>query len=588
MKPKAFQTNWLLTIFFTILLSVTGKSQTVTWGNQVFRIDTLADHLGFPWEVSYGPDDSLWVTESRGYKVTKIHARNGGKRTILNLQGNNDFGRPDITGGQWPQGGLMGLALHPKLLSGKPYVYLAYVYQFDNCLAGNLGCFFWTRVVRYTYNSANGTLGSPIIMLNALPGSNDHNSGRMTIGPDPTTPSDTSRFRLYYTIGDMGAGQFNNQNRTNNAQDVNVYEGKILRLNLEPDAAQSGGDEWIPDNNPFPTSGPVTNKTAVYSYGHRNPQGVKWGYVFGVWRLYSSEHGDKSDDEVNIINSGTNYGWPRVAGLCDDNYNTADGNSNNNMLANQMVPNEIVTFCNGTPNQQPMFSLFNASAASIPSSGANIFTWPTVAPSSIDFYQTNYSNSIPGWRGSLLVTSLKYGMFRLKLKPFDGSVVDSTSTGSITDTIPYFHGNRIRDVAINPHGDTLYFAIDSSGSTSGPTGGFSGGSVGTANAGRILRVVYLTTLAISDYIPAQPVNNRTYVKVYPNPASKILYVQSKRGMHKPLRVELMDMTGKVVLQATTSKDNFSIGLEGFGKGMYVLKLYNGYGVLMTTEKVIIQ
>ncbi len=587
MKPKTFTTSRLLIIFLTILMSVTGRSQTVTWGNQVFLIDTLAENLGFPWEVTYGPDDSLWVTESRGYKVTKIHAVNGGKRTILNLANNKDFNRPDISGGQWPQGGLMGLALHPKLLTGKPYVYLAYVYQFDNCLSNNDGCFFWTRVVRYTYNLVNKSLGSPVIMLDALPGSNDHNSGRMTIGPDPFTPGDTTRFRLYYTIGDMGAGQFTNQNRQNNAQDINVYEGKILRLNLEPDASQSGGDEWIPDNNPFPVSGPVTNKTAVYSYGHRNPQGVQWGWISGVPRLYSSEHGDKSDDEVNIINQGTNYGWPKVAGLCDDNYNTFDGNGNNNMLANQTVPNEIATFCNGTPNQQPMFSLFNASAASIPSSGANIYTWPTVAPSSIDFYKDNYSNSIPGWRNSLIVTSLKYGMFRLKLKQ-PGDRVDSTATGSITDTIPYFHGNRIRDVAINPHGDTLYFAIDSSGATSGPTGGFNGANTNTANAGRILRVVYITTLAINNYVPAQPVNNRTYVKVYPNPASKILYVQSKRGMHKPLRVELWDMTGKLSMQASTSKDNFSIGLDGLSKGMYVLKLYNGYGVLMTTEKVIIQ
>jgi hypothetical protein len=163
--------------------------------------------------------------------------------------GNNDFGRPDMTGAnatRW----LDGISLHPKLLK-VTYVYLAYVYQFDNCLSNNGGCFFWTRIVRYTYNPANGTLGSPITMLNALPGSNDHNSGRMTIGPDPGSAYDTATFKLYYSIGDMGAGQFNNLNRTNNAQNVNVYEGKILRLNLEPDPSQSGGDEWIPDNNLF-------------------------------------------------------------------------------------------------------------------------------------------------------------------------------------------------------------------------------------------------------------------------------------------------------------------------------------------------
>ncbi|MFM9910714.1 MAG: PQQ-dependent sugar dehydrogenase [Chitinophagaceae bacterium] len=587
MKPYTHQIRVLISSLFILLILFNTKAQVVTWNNQVFRIDTLTAQLGFPWEISYGPDDSLWVTEARMYRITKVHARNGGKRILLDLNNLINFNRSIA---QWPQGGLMGMALHPQLLGGKPYVYVALVYfkyptsgsPNNNLCSGTTGnhpCFFKTKILRYTYNAASGTLNSsPDIVLDDLSGSNDHNSGRLTIGPDNL---------LYYTIGDMGAGQFNNQTRTNNAQDINVYEGKILRLNTEPDAAQSGGAEWIPDTNPFPTSGPVTSKTPVFSYGHRNPQGIQWGNVAGTWRLYSSEHGDKSDDEVNIINAGINYGWPKVAGLCDDNYNTADGNSNNNVLANQTVPNEIATFCNGTPNQEPMFSLFNAAAASIPSSGANIFTWPTVAPSGIDFYGT-YSNTIPGWSNSLLVTSLKYGLFRLKIKSPLGDRVDSTSTSSITDTIPYFHGNRIRDVAINPHGDTLYFAIDSSGSTSGPTGGFSGSSTATPNAGRILRVVYISTLALREYIPLKPVYNRTFVKLYPNPASKILYVQSKRGMHKPLRVELWDISGKLMLQATTGKDNFSINVENFGRGMYILKLYNGFGVLMTTEKVIIQ
>lgn len=575
-------------LVFLMLLFCSGRalSQTVTWNNQVFRIDTLASQLGFPWEITYGPDDSLWVTEARTYKITKVHARNGGKRTVLDLTSMLNFNRSIA---QWPQGGLMGLALHPNLLSGKPYVYVALVYyRYPNTgspnnslcsgTTGDHPCYFKTKILRYTYNPANGSLnGSPDIVIDDLMGSNDHNSGRLTIGPDNY---------LYYTIGDMGAGQFNNQVRTNNAQNINIYEGKILRLNTEPDAAQSGGAEWIPDSNPFPTSGPATSKTPVYSYGHRNPQGVQWGNYAGTWRLYSSEHGDKSDDEVNIIEAGMNYGWPKVAGLCDDNYNTADGNANNNLLANQTVPNEIATFCNGTPNQQPMFSLFNASAASIPSSSANIFTWPTVAPSSIDYYGT-YPHTIPGWANSVIVTSLKYGMFRLKLKT-PGDRVDSASTSSITDTIPYFHGNRIRDVAIHPNGDTLYFAIDSSGSTSGPTGGFSGGSTPTPNAGRILRVTYVSTLALHDYVPARPVYNRTYVKVYPNPATRVIYVQSKRGMHKPLRAELWDISGKLVLQGTTSSDNFSLGLEGVSKGMYIFKLYNGFGVQITTEKIIVQ
>src|SRR5688500_18824558 len=109
-------------------LYVTSLGQEEVWSEQVCKLEPLTDHLGLPWEVTYGPDDSLWVTESRGYFVTKVHPNTGGKRVVLNLQGMKvNFNRPDKTGGQWPQGGLMGLALHPQLLSGKPYVYLAYV-----------------------------------------------------------------------------------------------------------------------------------------------------------------------------------------------------------------------------------------------------------------------------------------------------------------------------------------------------------------------------------------------------------------------------------------------------------------------------
>ncbi|MBC7849473.1 MAG: PQQ-dependent sugar dehydrogenase [Chitinophagaceae bacterium] len=582
MKSRSLQSRLLVAIVLSCVFSSDTFSQQVTWNNQVFRVDTLAENLSYPWEITYGPDDSIWVTEARSYKVRKIHPRNKGNRVIANLINDKNFTQ---TSGQiWPQGGMMGLAIHPNFNGGDRYVYVAYVYRRNGTCNNGTGspCNFNTKIVRFLYpdtGSRRYTLCYGDTLISSLTGSNDHNSGRMTIGPDNL---------LYYSIGDMGAGQFNNASRTNNAQVLTSNEGKILRFNLKPDASQTGEARWIPDTNPYPGSGPVTSKTPVYSFGHRNPQGLVWGTVNAVSRLYSSEHGDKSDDEVNIINSTANYGWPKVAGLGDNNYNSFDGFANNNILAGQTIGRED-TFCTNQGTTAPMFSLFNATAASINGLGGDIFTWPTIAPSSIDFYKDGYSNAIPGWRNSILVPSLKHGLFRLKLKMTNGAQVDSNSTASITDTIPYFHGNRIRDIAINPHGDTLYIAIDSSGNTSGPTGGFgSGSATSTVNAGRILRIVYLTTLAIRDYIPERPVNNRTYVKVYPNPASKTLYVQSKRGMHKPLRVEFWDMSGKLSMNLTTTRDNFAIGLEGLSRGVYIFKMYNGFGVLMTTEKIIIQ
>jgi glucose/arabinose dehydrogenase len=85
-------------------------------------------------------------------------------------------------------------------------------------------------------------LESPVTILENIPGSNDHNSARISIGPD---------LKLYYSVRDMGAGQYDNISRTNNAQNLTIYEGKILRLNTEPDGIGS----WIPTDNPFTNGG---------------------------------------------------------------------------------------------------------------------------------------------------------------------------------------------------------------------------------------------------------------------------------------------------------------------------------------------
>jgi PQQ-dependent dehydrogenase (s-GDH family) len=574
-------------IIVLILAVLNAPAQfTQTWNGQVFILDTSSPRMSYPWEIIYGPDDSLWITEARSYLVTKMHPGNYGKRTILNLSSQRNFANPSS---QWPQGGLMGMALHPNLLTGKPYVYLAFVYfKYGNTgspnnslcsgTTGNHPCFYKTKIVRYTYNLVNKTLGSPVIVLDNISGSNDHNSGRLKIGPD---------LKLYYTVGDMGAGQFNNLNRTNNAQDPDEYEGKVLRLNTEPDADPNDPadpfNEWIPNDNPFTHS--VTGYTlATYSYGHRNAQGLAWGNVAGTDILYSSEHGDKSDDEVNIIEAGQNYGWPKVAGKCDNNYNTFDGFSTNDQLAGQNIGRED-TFCASHNVKEPIFQLLNATPSQINGENSgNIYTWYTVAPSSIEFYGDNY---IPGWHNSLLVTSLKYGMYRLKLNS-TGTGIDPTSTTQAIDTIPYFHGFRIRDLAIAPTGDTLFFIIDSTGNTSGPTGGFngSGNSNLTDGGGKILRAIFATQLDLKDYTPRNPVNNRTFVSVFPNPTSKMLFVETIKGLRKPIRMQLYDELGRMITEQTTSKDNFSIDISPFMSGMYVLKLYDANDALVTTEKVL--
>ena len=593
-----------LLVLSCLVLSFTGYSQVVAFNGQYFKIDTLyplydiPSHnkgLSYPWEITYGPDDSLWITEAHRYRIWKIHPGDKGSRILLDLSAVASFDYYDMPNGYpAPQGGLMGLALHPRLLSGKPYIYVALVYDIfgtsgspnNSVCAGsgsvsNQPCFYKTKILRYTYNTITHTLGSPTIVLDNLMGSNDHNSGRLKVSP---VPESDGNYHLYYTIGDQGAGQFNNGFRTNNAQNKDVYEGKVLRLNTETDGDVDDGafSPWIPNDNPISNS--VSGKVnAVYSFGHRNAQGLVWAHVGAQYILYNSEHGDKSDDEVNIITPGDNYGWPKVAGMCDDNYTTADANPNNDKLANQTVTDEK-SFCVANNVVEPLFSFFNVSGNSIPSSGSSNYTWPTIAPSSIDYYDQAY---IPGWTNSLLVTSLKLGMYRLKLKP-DGSAVDSSSTAQITDTIPYLHEYRIRDLAIAPTGDTLFLAIDSSGSTSGPTGGFSGATVATKTPGHILRMVYLPNpLETPDKPVLKKKEKINTTVVFPNPASDHLEVICRDLLQQPFTVSMFDMSGRILLTEIFTGSHFIVQLENIPPGLYIFKMLEGNGSVVTIQKILV-
>ncbi len=555
------------------------SAQTFTSHGQTFKLDVLYPQTGTtgmnsPWEVLYGPDDSLWVTEAHNYKIWKIHPGDKGNRVILDLSGSKDFTNPPA----WPQGGLMGMAIHPGFFSGKPWVYIAYVYHLVGCNAGAAPCSYTTKIVRYGYNAANGSLTYMDDLLNNLNGSNDHNSGRLRISP---LPESDGAYHLYYTIGDMGAGNLSNINRQNNAQDTTILEGKVLRLNTEPDPAQSGGAEWVPDDNPFPAGAAGTAKSAIYSYGHRNPQGLVFGSVDGglSYTLYSSEHADKSDDEINIIRPHTNYGWPKVAGLCDDNYSSFSGDSM--YLANKSVISET-SFCATNDVQEPIYSFYNWSRAANKTAGAlGNMSWPTIAPASLAFYD---SYAIPGWRYSLLVPSLKNGLFRLKLKA-DGQTIDSSGAA---DTIHYLAGYRLRNITVAPTGDTLFIAVDNSCCTLGNPGTI-GNSVASPDLGYILRMVYLSTLPLKeDTLSGGPVNNREYVRVYPNPAHDDLLIDCRKPVHKPLLAQLYDMTGQWVRGKTTSQDSFSIDIRDLRPGMYIFKLSNGYAIPVTTEKIIIR
>ena len=573
-------------LFACLCITLTTSAQsTLTYYSQTFTIDTLYPASGTtgmnsPWEVLYGPDDSLWVTASHDYKIYKINPRDKGSRMVLDMNSYKDFTAASVTA--WPQGGLMGLAIHPDFFTGKPWVYIAYVYHKISCGTSSGGnyCSYNTKISRFKWDSAKGTLTYMDDVITGLDGSNDHNSGRLRISP---LPESDGNYHLYYSIGDMGAGQLANIDRPEHAQDTTIIEGKTLRLNTEPDPTlPAGAQQWIPGDNPFPQGAARSAKNPIYSFGHRNPQGLIFGSVDGgaSYLLYSCEHGDRSDDEVNIINPHTNYGWPKVAGLCDDNYTSKKNDSL--YLAGKAVISET-GFCDTTPTTlaEPIFSYYNWTRAQNKTVAgiSNNMSWPTVAPAGIAFYG---QGPIPGWTYSLLIASLKNGLWRLKLKS-DGLSVDGTVNPY--DTLHYLTGYRLRNVTVAPTGDTLFIAVDNSCCTLGPTGAI-GNSVASPAQGFILRMIYLQPLALADsshkVIPPTRLED-TAIRVYPNPAHGTLFVDTPHGDRKPWQTQLYTTTGQLLTTQIAWQDHFTINTQNIPTGLYLLRISNG--VRTTTKKV---
>jgi PQQ-dependent dehydrogenase (s-GDH family) len=466
-----------------------------------FSVHTTICELSQPWEVHYGDDDHLWVTESYAYRVARIDPTTGQSEIVLDAANLKNW-----TWGQYPlpQSGFSGLAMHPQFLQGKPYVYLGYTYQFDGCGPNNTNCLFKTKVVRYSYDFAAHLLVNPETLVDTIPGSSDHNGGRLTIGPINGTDY------LIYSVGDMGAGQFSNADRPNHAQEPSSYEGKILRFNLTPDNDANWSDSWIPNDNPFNGA----QQSAVWSIGHRNPQGLAFGKN---GTLYEMEHGPYSDDELNIINPGSNYGHPLLSGFADGNYNTSKvGAGTVPWIFSEQINAAMI----GATYRDPIATFWPAPADTVHTIHSNVeqyfepypnyyLSWPTIAPSGIAYYG---SDSIPGWKNSILVACLKRAVvYRLQLN------ADGTQT--VGDTIGIMHQmGRFRDVAISKDGKSIFIACDSIGPTSGPT---LGTSLVPQNRGCILEYRYHPPVVISG---VDAVEKEVNLTILPNPAHQFVQI----------------------------------------------------------------
>ncbi len=218
-------------------------------------VEVVASGLDTPWEIVFLPSGEMLVTERSGNLVLI-------GRTVTRIQ------VPNVE--QRGEGGLLGLALDPDYAVNKQiYVYLT---SLENGQLVN-------RVERYVFKDA--ALSDREVIFEGILGANNHDGGRIEFGPDGY---------LYITTGDAQNPDI--------AQDIASLQGKILRVSSEGE---------VPEGNPF--------ASAVWSYGHRNPQGLAWD---AEGRLWSTEHGPSGlgsgYDELNLITPGANYGWPEIQG----------------------------------------------------------------------------------------------------------------------------------------------------------------------------------------------------------------------------------------------------------------------------------
>ncbi len=452
---------------FAALLIITFHSNLnaqITIGSTDLDTTTIIQNLDTPWEILWGPDDHIWFTERYG-RVSRFSPETGERITVLDIES-------EVY--EISEAGLLGLVLHPDFPE-TPFVYLTYNYlESDKILE---------KVVRYTYKDE--ALTDSYILLDNIRGSGTHNGSRLVFGSDG---------KIYMSTGDA--------RETSLSQDLSSLNGKILRIN--PDGT-------IPSDNPISDS-------YIYSYGHRNPQGLVFA-PSGI--LYSSEHGPANDDELNIIEPDRNYGWPDVQGFCNE-------------------PSEI-TYCENNNIYEPLIA------------------WtPTLAVAGIDYYG---HNAIPEWNHSIIMTTLKEDEMVVMNLSEDGR--------TILNDQRFFDDwwGRLRDVCIAPDGRIFI-------STSNKDGR---GSV-RAGDDRIIELRALSDVSTSSTSLALPGKDKNKddsdeIQIYPNPMRGNEFIMRDLPEIKELNLRISDISGKVVFDENihSPEKNLNISFEG-NPGIYIVSL----------------
>lgn len=364
-----------ISIYFTILIIMfnfscgqepNDKNEIIVTEELNYEMELVFENKGIIWGLEFLNDNSILATVKSG---SIIHYKDGVKKELK--------GVPEIY--LRGQGGLLDIAIHPNFEINK-FIYLSYASEGIEGKGGN------TTISRAILNG--DTLEELEVLYKGTPDSRkgQHFGGRMEF--------DNENY-LFFSIGDRG-------NRNVNPQDITIDGGKIYRIK---------DDGTIPKDNPFYNDGNA--KKAIYSFGHRNPQGMFKHPKSG--KIWTNEHGPRGGDEINIIEKGKNYGWPKITyGI---NY------SGTTITKNKSLPNM----------EQPLY-----------------YWIPSIAPSSFEYIS---SEIYPDWKGSLLAGALVFKYVeRIVLE--DDIVV---SRSKIAENL-----GRPRDIKQGPDG-YIYVSIENKG-----------------------------------------------------------------------------------------------------------------------------
>ena len=339
---------------------------TILTSETNYEMELVFEDENIIWAIEFFDDNSILATVKSG---SLFHYKDGIKTEIKGLP------KIYLRG----QGGLMDIALHPNFKENK-WLYFSYASETVGEKGGN------TTIARAKL--IEDSLVDLKVLYKGSPNSRkgQHFGGRLAFDNDNY---------LYFSIGDRG-------NREVNPQDITIDGGKIYRIN---------DDGTIPNDNPFFNS--PNAKKAIYSYGHRNPQGMFKHPVTG--EIWTNEHGPRGGDEINIIKKGKNYGWPKITyGI---NYSGTTITKNKSL----------------TDMEQPLY-----------------YWLPSIAPSSFEYIS---SDIYPNWNGSLLAGALVFShVERIGLK--DNKVV---TRSKIAEGL-----GRPRDVKQGPDG-FIYVSIENKG-----------------------------------------------------------------------------------------------------------------------------